>query len=51
MARLNVWSSFALPYQVVVLTDVPLSEQLRIGAFTHSQDIALVVAETRGLVG
>ncbi|XP_040359300.2 ubiquitin-like modifier-activating enzyme 1 isoform X9 [Ixodes scapularis] len=38
-------------FRVVVLTDVPLSEQLRISDFTHSEDIALVVAETRGLVG
>lgn len=38
-------------FQVVVLTDTPLEEQLRISAFTHARDIALVVADTRGLFG
>ncbi|KAL1442232.1 hypothetical protein MTO96_007854 [Rhipicephalus appendiculatus] len=37
--------------QVVVLTDTPLKEQLSISAFTHANNIALVVADTRGLCG
>ncbi|KAH0628941.1 hypothetical protein JD844_010599 [Phrynosoma platyrhinos] len=38
-------------FQVVVLTNCPLEEQLRIGDFCHSQDIKLVVADTKGLFG
>lgn len=38
-------------FRVVVLTDTPLLEQVRIGHFTHSRDIALIVADTRGLFG
>ncbi|XP_054859377.1 ubiquitin-like modifier-activating enzyme 1 [Eublepharis macularius] len=38
-------------FQVVVLTNCPLEEQLRISDFCHSQDIKLVVADTKGLFG
>lgn len=31
--------------------DSPLEEQLRISAFCHSHDIALIVASTKGLFG
>ncbi|XP_064473449.1 ubiquitin-like modifier-activating enzyme 1 isoform X2 [Ornithodoros turicata] len=38
-------------FQVVVLTDTALEEQLRISAFTHAKNISLIVADTRGLFG
>ncbi|KAM6307706.1 LOW QUALITY PROTEIN: ubiquitin-like modifier-activating enzyme 1, partial [Podargus strigoides] len=39
------------PFQVVVLTNSPLEEQLWVGDFCHSRGIKLVVADTRGLLG
>ncbi|NXN91286.1 UBA1 enzyme, partial [Rhinopomastus cyanomelas] len=39
------------PFQVVVLTNSPLEEQLWVGDFCHSRGIKLVVADTRGLFG
>lgn len=36
-------------YRVVVLTNSTLAEQLRINEITHSADIALIIADTRGL--
>ncbi|KAF7243862.1 Ubiquitin-like modifier-activating enzyme 1 [Varanus komodoensis] len=42
---------FLSNFQVVVLTNCPLEEQLRIGDFCHNQDIKLVVADTKGLFG
>jgi len=38
-------------WQVVVLTDSSLSEQLRVGEFCHQHGIHFVVADTRGLFG
>ncbi|XP_038603857.1 ubiquitin-like modifier-activating enzyme 1 [Tachyglossus aculeatus] len=38
-------------FQVVVLTNSALEEQLRVGDFCHSRGIKLVVADTRGLFG
>ncbi|KAF4112580.1 ubiquitin-like modifier-activating enzyme 1 [Onychostoma macrolepis] len=38
-------------FQVVVLTNSPLEEQLRLGAFCHSNNIKFIVADTRGLCG
>uniref|UniRef100_A0A8U7NYJ2 E1 ubiquitin-activating enzyme n=1 Tax=Corvus moneduloides TaxID=1196302 RepID=A0A8U7NYJ2_CORMO len=38
-------------FQVVVLTNSPLEEQLWVGDFCHSHGIKLVVADTRGLFG
>uniref|UniRef100_A0A8C5UF94 SUMO-activating enzyme subunit 1 n=1 Tax=Malurus cyaneus samueli TaxID=2593467 RepID=A0A8C5UF94_9PASS len=37
--------------QVVVLTESPLEEQLRIGDFCHARDICFIVADTKGLAG
>lgn len=37
------------PFEVVVLTDVPLSLQKQINGFTHSSGIKCIIAETRGL--
>nr|XP_008505284.1 PREDICTED: ubiquitin-like modifier-activating enzyme 1 [Equus przewalskii] len=37
--------------EVVVLTNTPLEDQLRVGEFCHSRGIKLVVADTRGLFG
>ncbi|KAI1234347.1 hypothetical protein IHE44_0003389, partial [Lamprotornis superbus] len=37
--------------QVVVLTESPLEEQLRIGDFCHAQGISFIVADTKGLAG
>ncbi|XP_015195731.1 ubiquitin-like modifier-activating enzyme 1 [Lepisosteus oculatus] len=38
-------------FQVVVLTNSSLEEQLRIGGFCHSKGIKLIIADTRGLFG
>ncbi|XP_072571330.1 ubiquitin-like modifier-activating enzyme 1 isoform X2 [Paramormyrops kingsleyae] len=38
-------------FQVVVLTDSSLDEQLRIGELCHGKGIKLIVADTRGLFG
>ncbi|XP_076333609.1 ubiquitin-like activating enzyme 1 isoform X3 [Tachypleus tridentatus] len=42
---------FLKNFRVVVLTDTPLEEQLRIGDYTHSENIGLIIADTRGLFG
>lgn len=44
-------NDFLKQFRVVVLTDTPLKEQLSISAFTHANNIALIVADTRGLCG
>ncbi|XP_065295420.1 ubiquitin-like modifier-activating enzyme 1 [Dermacentor albipictus] len=44
-------NDFLKQFRVVVLTDTPFEEQLSISAFTHANDIALIVADTRGLCG
>ena len=38
-------------FQVVVLTQSPLSEQCRIGDLCHSKNIKFIVASTKGLFG
>ncbi|ROW14541.1 hypothetical protein VPNG_03190 [Cytospora leucostoma] len=38
-------------YQVVVLTGVPLKDQLAIGDYAHSKGIAFITADTFGLFG
>uniref|UniRef100_A0A1X7VSA6 E1 ubiquitin-activating enzyme n=1 Tax=Amphimedon queenslandica TaxID=400682 RepID=A0A1X7VSA6_AMPQE len=38
-------------YQVVVLTDSSLTDQVRIGEFCHSNDIKFIVCDTKGLFG
>lgn len=40
---------FLKKFSVIVLTSSTLSEQLQISEITHSNDIALIVADTRGL--
>lgn len=40
---------FILKFRVVVLTNSSLEEQLRISDFTHANNIALIIADTRGL--
>ncbi|CAM9144146.1 unnamed protein product, partial [Rangifer tarandus platyrhynchus] len=40
-----------LSSQVVVLTNSPLEDQLKVGEFCHRHGIKLVVADTRGLFG
>ena len=42
---------FIEKFQVVVLTNSPLEEQLRINKITRGNNKALIVAETRGLFG
>lgn len=42
-------AEFIKKFRVVVLTETPIDEQLRISEITHSNDIALIVADTRGL--
>ncbi|XP_043258430.1 ubiquitin-like modifier-activating enzyme 1 [Colletes gigas] len=41
--------SYIKKFKVVVLTETPLKEQLRISEITHANDIALIIADTRGL--
>ncbi|NXI47223.1 UBA1 enzyme, partial [Galbula dea] len=43
--------AFLASFQVVVLTESPLEEQLRIGDFCHSQGICFIVADSKGLAG
>ncbi|KAJ8301710.1 hypothetical protein KUTeg_020697, partial [Tegillarca granosa] len=38
-------------FQVVVLTNSSLDEQIRIGEFCHGNDIKFIVADTKGLFG
>ncbi|KAI9336082.1 hypothetical protein BDR26DRAFT_839052 [Obelidium mucronatum] len=38
-------------YQVVVLTDAPLAEQLRVNEITHRNGIKFIAADMRGLFG
>ncbi|KAJ3130581.1 hypothetical protein HK100_007942 [Physocladia obscura] len=40
-----------LKYQVVVLTDVPLAEQLRVNEITHKHGIKFIASDIRGLFG
>lgn len=42
---------FLSQFQVVVLTNSSLEEQLRIGEFCHSKCIRFIVADTKGLFG
>ncbi|XP_071611645.1 ubiquitin-like modifier-activating enzyme 7 isoform X1 [Heliangelus exortis] len=42
---------FLTSFQVVVLTESPLEEQLRIGDFCHAQGICFIVADAKGLAG
>uniref|UniRef100_G3MM20 E1 ubiquitin-activating enzyme n=1 Tax=Amblyomma maculatum TaxID=34609 RepID=G3MM20_AMBMU len=42
---------FLKQFSVVVLTDTPLAEQLSISAMTRAHNVALIVADTRGLFG
>ncbi|NXF71474.1 UBA1 enzyme, partial [Sclerurus mexicanus] len=43
--------AFLLSFQVVVLTESPLEEQLRVGDFCHAQGICFIVADAKGLAG
>nr|XP_056713428.1 ubiquitin-like modifier-activating enzyme 7 [Euleptes europaea] len=43
--------SFLSDFQVVVLTNSPLEEQLRINDFCHANNIRFVLADTKGLAG
>ncbi|CAO2633600.1 Ubiquitin-like modifier-activating enzyme 7 [Lemmus lemmus] len=47
----DITDDLLLTFQVVVLTDSKLEEQLKVGTFCHEQRICFLVAETRGLVG
>lgn len=38
-------------FQVVVLTDSKLEDQLNVGALCHKNRVCFLMAETRGLVG
>ncbi|KAM9483646.1 ubiquitin-like modifier-activating enzyme 1 [Clarias gariepinus] len=42
---------FLHKFQVVVLTDSSLEEQLSLAAFCHSNNIAFILADTKGLCG
>ncbi|KFQ11850.1 Ubiquitin-like modifier-activating enzyme 1, partial [Leptosomus discolor] len=43
--------AFLASFQVVVLTESSLEEQLRIGDFCHARGICFIVADTKGLAG
>ncbi|NXT38855.1 UBA1 enzyme, partial [Pelecanoides urinatrix] len=43
--------AFLTSFQVVVLTESPLEEQLRIGDFCHARGICFIVANAKGLAG
>ncbi|KAL1501297.1 hypothetical protein ABEB36_006643 [Hypothenemus hampei] len=45
----SLTEDFLKKFRVVVLTNSSRSEQLRISAITHTNDIALIIADTRGL--
>lgn len=47
----DITEDLLLAFQVVVLTDSELEEQLKVGAFCHEHGVHFLVAETRGLVG
>lgn len=42
---------FLSSFQLVILTDASLEEQLRVGDYCHSHGIKFIVADTRGLFG
>ncbi|XP_074770259.1 ubiquitin-like modifier-activating enzyme 7 isoform X3 [Athene noctua] len=43
--------AFLASFQVVVLTEAPLEEQLRVGDFCHARGICFIVADAKGLAG
>ncbi|XP_042655324.1 ubiquitin-like modifier-activating enzyme 7 isoform X2 [Tyto alba] len=43
--------AFLASFQVVVLTESPLEEQLRVGDFCHARGICFIVADAKGLAG
>ncbi|XP_068275948.1 ubiquitin-like modifier-activating enzyme 7 isoform X2 [Nyctibius grandis] len=43
--------AFLASFQVVVLTESPLEEQLRVGDFCHARGIYFIVADAKGLAG
>ncbi|NWV26279.1 UBA7 enzyme, partial [Origma solitaria] len=43
--------AFLASFQVVVLTESPLEEQLRVGDLCHAQGICFIVADAKGLAG
>ncbi|XP_063438582.1 ubiquitin-like modifier-activating enzyme 1 isoform X2 [Mytilus trossulus] len=43
--------SFLKSFQVVVLTNSPLDEQIKLGEYCHANGIKLIVADTKGLFG
>ncbi|NXM66166.1 UBA1 enzyme, partial [Serilophus lunatus] len=43
--------AFLASFQVVVLTESPLEEQLCVGDFCHARGICFIVADAKGLVG
>ncbi|CAL8325721.1 unnamed protein product [Merluccius merluccius] len=47
----SLTNDYLTQFQVVVLTNSPLEEQLHVGEYCHSQGVKLVIADTRGLFG
>ncbi|PVD24234.1 hypothetical protein C0Q70_14704 [Pomacea canaliculata] len=47
----NLDEAFLSQFQVVVLANSCLDEQIRVGEFCHSRNIKFIVADTRGLFG
>ncbi|XP_056446749.1 ubiquitin-like modifier-activating enzyme 1 [Gadus chalcogrammus] len=44
-------NDYLTQFEVVVLTNSPLEEQLQVGEYCHSKGVKLVIADTRGLFG
>lgn len=48
---LPLTEDYIAQFQVVVLTNSSLEEQLMVGGYTHDKGIKLIIADTRGLFG
>ncbi|KAJ3586743.1 hypothetical protein NHX12_013137 [Muraenolepis orangiensis] len=47
----SLTNDYLTQFEVVVLTNSPLEEQLQVGEYCHSKGVMLVIADTRGLFG
>ncbi|XP_075691127.1 ubiquitin-like modifier-activating enzyme 1 isoform X1 [Rhinoderma darwinii] len=47
----SLTEEFLVNFQLVILSDLALDEQLRVGDFCHGHNIKFIVANTRGLFG
>ncbi|CAL8368052.1 unnamed protein product [Lota lota] len=47
----SLTNDYLTQFEVVVLTNSPLEEQLQVGEYCHNKGVKLVIADTRGLFG